>query len=157
MDRVVAYDLKDELPTEAILAQEARGEIRVHLSSLGFLPSSGQKRRQTTEVLRLLFNRTRPKMGLDDHMGLKKRKKKTLTVDLFHGFTGGVPWPLCFLTFVIAFRPGGLLPCVEGQHLYRLYDSSTTSSGAWGLAGAETKKSQQFLNMLNTHFHQFPR
>ena len=25
MDRVVAYDLKDELPTEAILAQEARG------------------------------------------------------------------------------------------------------------------------------------
>lgn len=81
MDRVVAYDLKDELPTEAILAQEAspiRGDIRVHLSSLGFLPSSGQKRRQTTEVLRLLFNRTRPKMGLDDHMGLKKRKKKPL-------------------------------------------------------------------------------
>ena len=78
MDRVVAYDLKDELPTEAILAQEARG---LNLSSSlkfgvsRFLPSSGQKRRQTTEVLRLLFNRTRPKMGLDDHMGLKKRKK----------------------------------------------------------------------------------
>lgn len=73
MDRVVAYDLKDELPTEAILAQEARHVIardstmarpEDHLSSLGFLPSC-QKQRQTTEVLRLLFNRTRPKMGLD--------------------------------------------------------------------------------------------
>ncbi len=74
MDRVVAYDLKDELPTEAILAQEARGVIPVWAPLGPFVivhlvvhPIPGQKRRQTTEVLRLLFNRTRPKMGLESH------------------------------------------------------------------------------------------